>query len=71
MLIENALGGKTKEKTQDPQYQNLFNVRQLLNLLGGNPEAVDTLFSQYATDALCTEVVQKTCRVPKRWRIQS
>ena len=29
---------------QDSQYQNLFNVRQLLNQLGGNPEGVDALF---------------------------
>jgi type IV secretion system protein VirD4 len=73
VLVETALGGKTKDpfwntqavsllamliailKKQDFEYQNLYNVRQLLNSLGGNPESIDTLFSQYADDALFTE----------------
>ena len=42
-------------KKQELQYQNLFNVRQLLNNLGGNPEAVDHLFSKYADDVLFAE----------------
>ena len=42
-------------KKQDEQYQNLFNVRQLLNNLGGSPEAVDHLFSKYADDILFAE----------------
>ena len=42
-------------KKQDEQYQNLFNVRQLLNNLGGNPEAVDHLFSKFADDILFAE----------------
>ena len=42
-------------KKQKPQYQNLFNVRQLLNNMGGNPEAVDKLFSKYADDILFAE----------------
>lgn len=42
-------------KKQDEQYRNLFNVRQLLNNLGGNPEAVDHLFSKYADDILFSE----------------
>src|SRR3569832_2092084 len=73
MLVDNALGGKTKDpfwntqavsllsllitilKKQEPQFQNLFNVRQLLNALGGNPEAVDALFSKDADDILFAE----------------
>jgi type IV secretion system protein VirD4 len=42
-------------KKQEPQFQNLFNVRQLLNALGGNPEAVDSLFSKHADDILFAE----------------
>lgn len=42
-------------KTQPEQYQNLYNVRQLLNQLGGNPKGVDTLFSQYADPVLFAE----------------
>jgi type IV secretion system protein VirD4 len=42
-------------KKQSPEYQNLFNVRQLLNLLGGSPESVDSLFSKYADDILFSE----------------
>jgi type IV secretion system protein VirD4 len=73
LLVENALGGKTKDpfwntqaasllamlitilKKQDAEYQNLYNVRQLLNSLGGNPESIDALFSEYADDVLFTE----------------
>ena len=73
MLVENALGGKTKDpfwntqatsllsmlvtilKKQEPEYQNLYNVRQLLNRLGGSPESVDSLFSKYADDILFAE----------------
>jgi len=42
-------------KKQDPEYHNLYNVRQLLNSMGGNPESVDALFSEFADDALFTE----------------
>lgn len=42
-------------KKQEIQYQNLFNVRQLLNQLGGNPEAVDDIFSRYADETLFAE----------------
>ena len=42
-------------KKQDSKYQNLFNVRHLLNNLGGNPERIDKLFSDYADDALFSE----------------
>ena len=42
-------------KTQDKEYQNLYNVRQLLNALGGNPQSVDALFGQYADDVLYNE----------------
>ncbi|MEO8087790.1 MAG: type IV secretory system conjugative DNA transfer family protein [Bacteroidota bacterium] len=42
-------------KTQPAEFQNLYNVRQLLNQLGGNPEAVDKLFSRYAGDVLFAE----------------
>jgi type IV secretory pathway TraG/TraD family ATPase VirD4 len=73
MLVETALGGKSKDpfwntqatalltmlisilKTQDKEYQNLFNVRQLLNRLGGSPESVDALFSEHANDVLFAE----------------
>lgn len=73
MLVENALGGKSKDpfwstqavsllsilisilKKQEPQSQNLFNVRQLLNLLGSNPEQVDALFSKDADEFLFME----------------
>jgi len=73
MLVENGLGGKTKDpfwntqatslltmlitilKKQEPEFQNLFNVRQLLNRLGGNPESIDALFSKYADDILFAE----------------
>jgi len=73
MLVENALGGKTKDpfwniqaisllamlisilKTQSAEYQNLYNARQLLNRLGGNPESIDALFSKFANEELFTE----------------
>lgn len=73
MLIENALGGKTKDpfwntqatsllamlitiiKKQHKEFQNLFNVRQLLNRLGSNPESVDRIFKEYANDILFDE----------------
>jgi type IV secretion system protein VirD4 len=42
-------------KTQPKEFQNLFNVRQLLNQLGGNPKAVDSLFSRYANEVLFAE----------------
>ena len=42
-------------KKQDVEYQNLFNVRHLLNQLGANPKSVDTLFSKYADDTLFAE----------------
>jgi type IV secretion system protein VirD4 len=73
MLVENALGAKTKDpfwstqsvslltilitilKKQEQQYQNLYNVRQLLNQLGSNSEAVDSLFSRDADEVLFAE----------------
>lgn len=42
-------------KKQDAEFQNLYNVRQLLNRLGGNPESVDALFSKYADEVLFAE----------------
>ena len=42
-------------KKQEPKYQNLYNVRQLLNRLGGNPESVDALFSKDADEVLFAE----------------
>ena len=39
----------------EPQYQNLYTVLQLLNRLGGDPQSVDALFSEYADDTLFTE----------------
>jgi type IV secretion system protein VirD4 len=42
-------------KKQDEQFQNLFNVRQMLNALGGNPEAIDSLFSKHADEILFAE----------------
>ena len=73
MLVENALGGKTKDpfwntqataliamlitilKKHEIQYQNLYNVRQLLNRLGSNPDSIDNIFKQYADDILFDE----------------
>jgi type IV secretion system protein VirD4 len=42
-------------KKQESQFQNLYNVRQLLNQLGGNHEAVDSFFSRFADEILFTE----------------
>jgi type IV secretory pathway TraG/TraD family ATPase VirD4 len=42
-------------KTQEETFQNLYNVRQLLNQLGGNPKGVDALFSRYADEVLFSE----------------
>ena len=42
-------------KKQEPEYQNLYNVRQLLNKLGSNHEEVDSLFSRHADDILFSE----------------
>jgi type IV secretion system protein VirD4 len=42
-------------KTQEKQYQNLANVRYLISNLGSNPEKIDTLFSQFASQQLMTE----------------
>lgn len=73
LLVENALGGKSKDpfwttqatsllamlitilKKQSQEFQNLYNVRQLLNQLGGNPESVDALFSEHADEILFAE----------------
>ena len=42
-------------KSQEPEFQNLFNARQLLNQLGGNPKGVDSLFSRHADEILFAE----------------
>lgn len=42
-------------KTQAKEFQNLYNIRQLLNRLGGSPEMVDALFSEYADEVLFAE----------------
>jgi type IV secretion system protein VirD4 len=42
-------------KKQSLEYQNLFNVRQLLSQLGGSPELIDSLFSKYADNILFAE----------------
>jgi type IV secretion system protein VirD4 len=42
-------------KKQEEPFQNLYNVRQLLNSLGSNPQSVDSLFSKYADDILFNE----------------
>jgi type IV secretion system protein VirD4 len=73
LLVETALGGKTKDpfwntqatalltmlisilKTQDEEFQNLYNVRHLLNSLGGSPKMIDSLFSEFANDILFEE----------------
>lgn len=73
MLIENTLGGRSKDpfwnsqatnllsmlitilKSQPVEYQNLYNIRQLLNRLGGEPKSVDKLFSKHADDVLFAE----------------
>ncbi len=42
-------------KKMEPEVQNLYNVRQLLNMLGGNPQAIDAIFSKHADDILFNE----------------
>ena len=42
-------------KTQGSEYQNLYNVRQLLNRLGGDPQSIDALFSEFANEILFAE----------------
>ncbi|NVN95461.1 MAG: type IV secretory system conjugative DNA transfer family protein [Bacteroidetes bacterium] len=42
-------------KKQGSEYQNLYNVRQLLNRLGGDPQSVDALFSEFADEILFAE----------------
>ena len=42
-------------KKQEPEFQNLYNVRQLINHLGGDPQTVDALFSKHADDILFAE----------------
>lgn len=42
-------------KKQDVKYQNLYNVRMLLNTMGGNPKQVDNLFSKDADENLFLE----------------
>ncbi|MBI4931420.1 MAG: type IV secretory system conjugative DNA transfer family protein [Bacteroidetes bacterium] len=42
-------------KKQDKQYQNLYNLRLLLNAMGGNPKQIDKLFSKHADENLFTE----------------
>ncbi len=42
-------------KKKEPEYQNLYNVRQLLNKLGSNPKEVDALFSKDADEVLFGE----------------
>ena len=42
-------------KKQEPQFQNLYNVRQLLNQMGSSPKSVDALFSRHADEVLFSE----------------
>ncbi len=42
-------------KKAERRVSESYNIRHLLNQLGGNTEAVDTLFSQYADDVLFAE----------------
>lgn len=42
-------------KTQTEEYQNLYNVRHLLNAMGGNPKEMDKLFSRCADGKLFSE----------------
>lgn len=42
-------------KKQEAEYQSLYNVRQLLNRLGSNPESVDKLFIKDADEVLFSE----------------
>lgn len=36
-------------KKQEPQYQNPYNLRHLLNHIGASPERIDALFGKYST----------------------
>ncbi len=38
-------------KKMDSEFQNLYNVRQLLNMMGGNPKEIDAIFSRHADDS--------------------
>jgi len=42
-------------KKQEPQFYNLCNVRHLLNQMGSNPKAVDSLFAKDADEKLYAE----------------
>ncbi len=42
-------------KKGEPKYCNLFNVRMLLNQMGGSPEKIDKLFSEQADEILFSE----------------
>lgn len=42
-------------KKQPAEFQNLYNVRQLLNKMGGSPKDVDALFSRDADEVLYSE----------------
>jgi type IV secretory pathway TraG/TraD family ATPase VirD4 len=42
-------------KKQEKQFQNLYNVRHLLNQLGANSKAIDDLFSRFADEKLFAE----------------
>ena len=42
-------------KKQETKYQNLYNVLQLLNKLGGSPHEIDALFSRDADEVLFSE----------------
>lgn len=42
-------------KKCEPEYCNLFNVRMLLNQMGGSSERVDKLFSEHADEILFSE----------------
>jgi type IV secretion system protein VirD4 len=42
-------------KNREPEFQNLFNVRHLLNLLGSDPKEVDSIFSKSADEVLFSE----------------
>ncbi len=42
-------------KKQDPSFQNLYNLRQLLTQLGSSPEKIDRLFSRAGNEILYAE----------------
>ncbi len=42
-------------KKQEPEFQNLYNLRQLLNQMGANADSMDAFFSRYADDILFSE----------------